>query len=335
MSLLTTIPVGSKTLSLSLFPSELINEFLLATGSWDISNHGNKIDLFALRCDPEVMDSSANMETGQFVVERLRTVGELGDVHALRHLDGRTLMYGTTKGVVGVLRDGVKELPWHVLPSGATCVSLDVLPKEHQVAAAFEDGSVLFGVVTYRKPVRYLKLPFCNVPTQIKVVGEQEAIVATSNSKLHFLDTRTSSIQSSVTVVPLLNTQKQLRITTVDSDPSQIPWLFCTGDAEGLVRFWDRRNSTFPFAISNPDQRKALTSVRMHRSQPNSCISASIDGSLAQHTIEDNRDGQTAGLEEVWRMPGTKTPVPVNSLDMLDSLAVAGLDNASVLAWRA
>ena len=59
-------------------------------------------------------------------------------------------------------------------------------------------------------------------------------------------------------------------------------------------------------------------------------LSASIDGSIVEHKF----DADASGMEEAWRMPSHLAPVGVHSLDMVGSLAVAGLQSASAIAWR-
>lgn len=58
-------------------------------------------------------------------------------------------------------------------------------------------------------------------------------------------------------------------------------------------------------------------------------LSSSIDGTIVEHRFDVN-----SNVEEAWRMPSHLTPVGVHSIDMVGSLAVAGLQSATAIAWR-
>jgi WD40 repeat protein len=203
---------------------------------------------------------------------------------------------------------------------------------EDELAALFEDGTVMLGRATPSSAQRTLRLPSHLEPLDICWLGSHETCVSTASSRLLFLDSRAPTVTDTLIMNSRAEAGKQLRIRTLDHDPLGSPdWLLCTGDDEASVRLWDRRNLSQVLAESLPTARRAITSVRMHRAIPNTILSGSVDGSVVQHQV---MEGGGSLIEEVWEMPSTAVPVAVNSLEMLGSLAVAALDNATVLAWR-
>lgn len=331
MSLLTSVPVGSKTRSVALCPSSIPNEFLLATGSWDEAGRQNRVCTFSLRFDQSVMDSAVSLDQSRFLVQRTGMLDGFTDVIALKYLSDGSLAYGTADGLLGVMREGVRDFTWYAHSRGTTCRAM-ALQGEDELAAVFEDGTVIIGRASPSSAQHTVRLPSYLEPLDICWLGAHETCVSTANSRLLLLDTRASKATDTLIINSRAEAGKQLRIRALDHDPASSPdWLLCTGDDEASVRLWDRRNLSQVLAESLPTARRAITSIRMHRAIPNTILSGSVDGSVVQHQIEEGG----ALMEETWEMPSGAVPVAVNAVEMLGSLAVAALDNATVLAWRA
>jgi len=72
-----------------------------------------------------------------------------------------------------------------------------------------------------------------------------------------------------------------------------------------------------------------VTSVKFHPTIPAHVLSSGFDGNiLLYNTLLPDTEAI------VWKAPEEHVPIVANSIDMLSSIAIAGLDNASILLWR-
>lgn len=319
MSLITVVPVGSKTRSVALAAAFASDEFLLATGSWD--QDSNTLGLYSITFNAGEMDEAASLDQCQFAVQRTRTVDVAADVRCMQFLSADRLVYGLADGAVGCLGDaGGAEVTRH----SSAVTGLDL--SGEAILSCSEDGHVMISAPT--STASSLDLPRIFQPTQLRWTGSHTFAVGTANSKVLLYDSRTMKSASSLTFAQRMNPAKQLKIRAVDSDPAAAEWLLGTGDDDGMVRLWDLRNPEQPLTQSAHTGRRPISAVKIHRSLPNTIVSGGTDGSMLLQTFNG------AELEEAWRMPTSCLPASVNSIDMLGSLTAAGLDSASSLVWR-
>ncbi len=230
MSLTTLVPIGSKTKSISVLPSE--SGFILCTGSWD--EVVNSINVFSISFDRAVMDESPNLDSSKFSVKHLKTIGDIqGDINSMQIIDGNELIYGTSLGEAKRIQmngNGL-VLSQHESP----CVSIDYL--DGKILAVHEDGYI------YNSSTR---LGFAC--TQGKWLNQNEFLVATSNSKVIHLDGRSNN---AFLVSHRRIQTRPLSILCLDINRDVSDRIFCTGDDEGSVSLWDLRNPYQPVAQDN------------------------------------------------------------------------------------
>lgn len=326
MSLISTIPVGSKTSSVSLHSSPHTNEVLLATGSWD-QGESNEINFFNLKFDLDTMESETNLQSSQVTYSRLGMISNVADINDVKYLDYGNLLVARGDGVLGLVKQNGRTVE-RLESRPSACLSLDIVGTS-QVAAVYRDGHVSFGKTSPSPKLESLQIPLAFAPTQAKWCDSIELAISTANSKVLFYDIRSTSAPSSIiSIAPQAHRYRPLKIRSLDTVAFD-PLILCTGDDEGMVRVWDRRNLLRPVAESTA-VRKPITSVQFHSSVPSCIISSAIDGSILQHRFDANQ----GAVEDVWQMPSAHTPAPVNNVAMLGSLSVAAMDNADVIVWR-
>lgn len=144
MSLITRVPVGSKTKTLALSPfigSYGRDEFWVVSGSWDDAPN-NKIRLNSILTDLSAFDDLPSLAGVHFQSKEIGTIA-LGADHLndVRFIDSHKLVGGLASGALSLI--DLKEMslrPLATHPSGAACKSLDV--GNGKIATCYEDGSV-------------------------------------------------------------------------------------------------------------------------------------------------------------------------------------------------
>lgn len=251
----------------------------------------------------------------------------MADVNCIKYCDSETLLIARGDGVLGFVKQNGRSVE-RLESRSSSCLALDIM-ESSQVVAIYRDGHVSFGDITQSLKLGSIQVPLAFVPTQVKWCDTNELAISTANSKVLFYDIRSTSAPSSTIVIaPQVHRYRPLKIRSLDQSTLD-PFTLCTGDNEGMIRVWDRRNLLRPVAETST-ARKPISSVQIHSSIPSCIISSAIDGSILQHHF----DAAQGVVEDVWQMPSSYTPAPVNNLAMMGSLAVAAMDNADVDVWR-
>jgi WD40 repeat protein len=287
----------------------------------------NELQFFTLSFDQDTMESGADLGTAQVTSSKLGRVRNMADLNSIMYSNSDILMIAREDGVLGYVKQNGQSVE-RLESRTSACLSLDV-SENSQVAAVYRDGYLSFGGISASQRQGSCQIPFAFTPTQVKWAGPGELAISTASSKIFLYDTRSILVPSStISLMPDVHKHRPLRIRTL-SLAAQDSLILCTGDDEGKVRVWDRRNILRPVAESFT-ARKPITSVQFHSSTPSCIVSSAIDGSILQHHFAASQ----SLLDDVWQMPSTFTPAPINNLAMMGSLTVAAIDNADVVVWR-
>jgi hypothetical protein len=155
--------------------------------------------------------------------------------------------------------------------------------------------------------------------------------VATNSSKVLLYDSKSLKLVNSFNfTTSRTDPRRHLRINAIDRCQNQnVTSLLYSGDSEGGLCCWDPRNASRPLLQTLDPIRKSIACVKVHPVKHNSVVSCAIDGSIVEHSYNG------ADLIESWRMADSNAvPVIASCLDMAGGLAVAGLTNANLVAWR-
>lgn len=287
--------------------------------------------MYSVVADLAAADEQPSLAGAEFGVRlRARIDHPEGHVSAVRFVDAHTVLAASSTGHLGTVDlRGTRLARLATLSAGV--VAMDVLAG--QAVLGLRDGTVAVCDVAAAARAQRHRLPAGATPTACRWLGPGLFAVATDTGRVLLFDAATATPVQEARLGPAArpDAARPCRVTALDADPGT-DGLLLTGDGAGGVLLWDRRSLDAPWLGTREPPRQTITGVCLHRSRPGRVVSAAADGSILEHAYDAQAQD---GLVETWAMPPpVAPPARVNCLDMVGSLAVAGLDNADILAWR-
>ena len=245
MSLITPIRTGTKCTAVTVTTSTSTDGFILATGAkGTLSGMPALLQYHTLNVDRRAMDEAGSLDSFQFIVTPGPSPMPLdsGDVTFIKwSQDGLSLKVATSSGKILTLDQECRLLQTFGRNGFGPCQSLDIL-DDNSMVATFQNDSV--GIV---KNNVYNEAQRCQSPLHTVFLDENSWAVSTAVSKIHLYDSRTMKISASIRHRNQLDGSKPLKIRSIDVNRDALDcWLLASGDDDGRVSLWDRRNNLCP-----------------------------------------------------------------------------------------
>lgn len=342
-------------------PPSACPSFTLATGTWD-HHPSNRLILWSVQFDPDdlaeefdLFASDWRREGRAFSVVRSKEAVVEADVNAIRWHGSAKLLVADSSGSLRIFdsRTLTEQAAHqkHALNSTTAAAMLGLDTSGDSVVTCGEDGRACYGSLERLDSLQAtaVGMPGCCL-NAVKFAAldataqSTVAVFASDLSRVSIVDFRSSSPLVAHMLVDAKPRRNYVAVNAIATSPSH-PFLVASGDDDGQLCIWDLRQQQAPLArkseAGRPLHTSPILSVCFHPQNPDYLLSSGIDGTLIMQSISsialedaDATDPLEHGLSRLWQMPPRLCPMPVNCIDMVDSVAVAGLDSATMLVWR-
>lgn len=344
-------------------PSSEGPSFTLATGTWD-HYPSNRLILWNVQFNPDDLDVSEEFdlfasdwkrEGRAFSVVRSKEVAIEADVNAIRWHGSTKLLVADSTGSLRIFNSGnlIEQAAHqkHALNSTTAAAMLGLDTNDDLVVTCGEDGQACYGSLERLDSLQTMVvgMPGCCL-NAVKFAAFDSnahsavAVFATDLSRMSVVDFRNNRPLVAHMLVDAKPRRNYVAVNAIAASPSH-PFMVASGDNEGRLCIWDLRRQQTPLVgkseAGRPLHTSPILAVCFHPQNPDYLLSSGIDGTLIMQSISSIESGDANatdplehGLSRLWQMPPRLSPMSVNCIDMIDSVAVAGLDSATMLVWR-